>query len=112
MSLDNLLDLIVTSINHPAAANQTFLVSDGEDISTTEFLERIGNALDRPARLIPVPPRLLQWAAKLLCKEHVAQKLLGNLQVDISKSKNLLSWVPPVSVDEGLIKTAEWYWKQ
>ena len=84
VSLDNLLDLIVTSINHPAAANQTFLVSDGEDISTTEFLERIGNALDRPARLIPVPPRLLQWAAKLLCKEHVAQKLLGNLQVDIS----------------------------
>lgn len=112
VALDNLVDLIVTCLDHPAAANQTFLVSDDEDLSTTELLRRLGNALDSPARLIPVPPKLLQWGAKLFGKKDIAQRLLGNLQVDISKTKEHLGWEPPISVDEGLKKTAEWYWKQ
>jgi UDP-glucose 4-epimerase len=112
VALDNLVDLIVTCLDHPAVANETFLVSDDEDLSTTVLLQRMGNALDRPARLIPVPPRLLQWGAKLFSKEEITRRLLGNLQVDISKTKERLGWVPPVSVDEGLRKTMEWYLNQ
>lgn len=106
VALDNLVDLIVKCIDHPAAANQTFLVGDGEDLSTTELLRRMGAALGRPARLIPVPPALLSAGAAMLGKRAVAQRLLGSLQVDISKTRVLLGWTPPVSVDEALRKTA------
>ena len=112
VALDNLVDLIVTCLNHPAAVNQSFLVSDGEDLSTKELLQRIYKLMDKPDLLIPVPPALLKWGAKLLGKENVAQQLLGNLQLDISKNKNFLDWTPPISVDEGLKKTIEWYKKQ
>lgn len=106
VALDNLVDLIVTCIDHPAAANQTFLAGDGEDLSTTELLRRMGAALGRPARLIPVPPALLSAGATMLGKRAVSQRLLGSLQVDISKTRALLGWTPPVSVDEALRKTA------
>lgn len=106
VALDNLVDLIVTCIDHPAAANQTFLAGDGEDLSTTELLRRMGAALGRPARLIPVPPALLSAGATMLGKRAVAQRLLGSLQVDISKTRALLGWTPPVGVDEALRKTA------
>ncbi len=112
VALDNLVDLIITCLDHPAAANQTFLVSDDEDLSTTALLQRMGNAVDRPARLIPVPTKLLQWGAKLFGKEAMSHRLLGNLQIDISKTKERLGWEPPVSVDESLKKTAEWYRRQ
>jgi UDP-glucose 4-epimerase len=107
VALDNLVDFIVTCIDHPAAANQTFLVSDGEDISTTELLRRMGMALGKPARLLPVPVWMLEAGAALLGKRELSQRLCGNLQVDISKAKHLLGWSPPVSVDEGLRVTAE-----
>ena len=106
VALDNLVDLIVTCIDHPAAANQTFLAGDGEDLSTTELLRRMGAALGRPARLIPVPPALLSAGATMLGKRAVSQRLLGSLQVDISKTRTLLGWTPPVSVAEALRKTA------
>lgn len=109
VSLDNLVDLIVTCIDHPAAANQTFLVSDGEDLSTTELLRRVGAAVDKPARLLPVPPKLLEFGASLLGKKAVAQRLLGSLQVDISHTCSTLGWKPPVTVDEALAKTAAFY---
>ena len=109
VGIDNLIDLIITCIDHPAAANQTFLVSDDEDLSTTELLRRMSKALGKPARLVPVPASLLQLGAKLLGKQDMAQRLLGNLQVDISHTKKVLDWTPPVSVDEGLRRTAEWY---
>jgi len=109
VSLDNLVDLIVTCIDHPAAANQTFLVSDGEDLSTTELLRRVGAALGKPARLLPVPPKLLEFGASLLGKKAVAQRLLGSLQVDISHTCSTLGWKPPVTVDEALAKTAAFY---
>lgn len=106
VALDNLVDLIVTCIDHPAAANQTFLASDGEDVSTSELLRRMAKALGRPARLLPVPAWLLQTAACLLGKGDVAQRLCGSLQVDISKTRNLLGWTPPVTFDAALQLTA------
>lgn len=112
VALDNLVDLIVTCIHHSAAANQTFLVSDGEDLSTSQLLRRMGQALGKPARLIPVPPALLKLGAALLGKPAVAQRLCGSLQVDISKTRQLLGWRPPVSVDAGLKEAAEGYWRE
>lgn len=106
VALDNLVDLIVTCIDHPAAANQVFLVSDGEDISTTDLLRRMGQALGKPARLLPVPSWLLKVGASMLGKDALAQRLCGSLQVNISKTRELLEWTPPVSVDDALRKTA------
>jgi UDP-glucose 4-epimerase len=109
VALDNLVDLIITCITHPAAANQTFLVSDGEDLSTSELLRRMANALGKSARLLPVPAWLLQFAASLLGKRSVAQRLCGSLQLDIGKTRHLLNWTPPVTVTEALQKTAHSY---
>ena len=112
VGIDNLVDLIITCIDHPAAANQTFLVSDDEDLSTTELLRRLGAALGKPARLIPVPASLLGLAARLVGKQDIAERLLGNLQVNISKTRKILDWAPPVSVNDGFRKTAKWYLSQ
>jgi nucleoside-diphosphate-sugar epimerase len=109
VALGNLVDLIVTCIDHPAAANQIFLAGDGEDLSTTELLKRMAKALDRPARLIPVPVKVLELGAVLLGKRDVAQRLCGSLQVDISKARTLLGWNPPINVNEGLRRTAQSY---
>ena len=106
VSLDNLADLIVTCLTHPAAANQTFLVSDGEDVSTTELLRRMGRAMGRSARLIPVPASWLKLAAAMVGKADVAQRLCGSVQGDIEKTRRLLGWSPPVSLDEGLRRAA------
>jgi len=102
VALDNLVDFIVTCITHPLAANQTFLVSDGQDLSTTELVRGMARASGVPARLLPVPVWALQAGARLLGKGDAVQRLCGNLQVDISKARSLLGWVPPVSVEEGL----------
>ena len=112
VALDNLVDLIVTCIDHPAAANQTFLVSDGEDLSTTELLCRMGAALGKPARLFPVPSWVLEVGAAMLGKNALSQRLCGSLQVDISKTRELLGWAPPVSVDAALRKTAKHFLDQ
>lgn len=106
VGLDNLVDFIITCLTHPAAAHETFLVSDGEDLSTTDLARRLGVALGRPARLIPVPAAWLIAGAGLLGRRAAAERLCGNLQVDISKARTLLGWVPPVSVDEGLRRAA------
>ena len=107
VGLDNLVDLVLTCTDHPKAANQILLVSDGEDLSTAELLQRLAKAMNRPARLLPVPTGLLAAAAHLLGKGSMAQRLLGSLQVDISKTRELLDWRPPVSVDEGLRKVVQ-----
>lgn len=109
VSIDNLIDLIITCLHHPAAANQTFLVSDGEDISTTQLLKYTASAMGVSSRLIPVPALMIQVTAKLLCKVEVAQRLCGNLQVDISKARQLLGWVPPISLKEGLRRAVKGY---
>lgn len=102
VALDNLADLIVTCIDHPAAANQIFLAGDGGDLSTTELLQRMAKAMEKPTRLIPVPAKILELGATLLGKRAIARRLCGSLQVDISKAREVLGWEPPVSVDEGL----------
>ena len=107
VALDNLVDLLLTCVVHPKAANQTLLVSDGEDLSTVDLLRLIGKSLNRPVRLIPVPLSVLIIASRLLGKSSISQRLLGSLQVDISATCTLLNWKPPVSVEEGLRKAAE-----
>ena len=102
VALENLVSLISASLIHPAAANRTFLVSDGEDLSTAELLRRMGSALGKPARLFFSPPQLLKIGAMLLNKPDVFQRLCGSLQVDIGKTIQMLDWKPVVSVDEGL----------
>jgi nucleoside-diphosphate-sugar epimerase len=109
VALDNLIDLIITCISHPAAANQIFLVGDGEDLSTTDLLRRMGAALGKKVWLLPVPSFLLVWVARLLGKQAITQRLCGSLQVDISRARELLDWQPPVNVDEGLRKTAQFF---
>jgi len=111
VALDNLVDLIATCLNHPAAANQTFLVSDGEDLSTADLLKRMGSAMGHPARLFNLPPRLLKLGAAVVRKPGIYQRLCGSLQLDITKTRQLLGWTPPVSVDEGLRRAAEGFRK-
>lgn len=107
VALGNLVDLIVTCLKHPAAANQTFLVSDDEDLSTAALLKRMGDALGRPARLLPVPVALLKLGALVINKPGIYQRLCGSLQLDITQTRRLLGWTPPVSVDEGLRLAAQ-----
>lgn len=102
----NLVSLIVRCIDHHAAANQVFLVSDGEDLSTTELLRVCAKALGVKARLLCIPQRLLEVIATILGKRDLAQRLCGNLQVDITKTHTMLGWVPPISVFDGLRATA------
>jgi nucleoside-diphosphate-sugar epimerase len=102
VALANLVDLLYTCISHPRAANQTFLVSDDEDLSTTELLVRIGEAMGKRLILLPVPSRLLEIGAVLLGRTGMAQSLLGDLQVDIAKTREMLDWIPPVDLSHGL----------
>jgi nucleoside-diphosphate-sugar epimerase len=102
VALDNLVDLLIRCIDHPAATGQTFMVSDGEDLSTPDLIRRQAGVMGRPARLIPVPVRFLRIAGRLTGKSTEVERLVGSLQVDISHTRNLLDWTPPVSVDEGL----------
>jgi UDP-N-acetyl-alpha-D-quinovosamine dehydrogenase len=111
VSLDNLVDLIATCIDNPNAANETFLVSDDNDVSTTTLLTKLAASLNAPKRLLPIPGAWLMFFAKLLGKQGVAQRLLGSLQVDITKTKSLLDWTPPYTVDESLKKTALFFMK-
>jgi nucleoside-diphosphate-sugar epimerase len=106
VGLENLVDFIVTCVNHPAAANQTLLVSDGEDLSTTELLRRLARALGRPARLLPIPAGILMNGASLIGKQAVIQRLCNSLQVDITKTRELLGWSPPTTVEEGFSAAA------
>ena len=106
VALDNLVDLIVTCLRHPAAVNQILLVSDGEDLSTPALLRRTAAAMGKHARLVPIPTPILRTVAGWLGKRDLAQRLCGSLQVDIRKTRDLLDWSPPVSVDEALSQTA------
>lgn len=109
VSVYNLVDLIITCINHPCAANQTFLVSDGEDLSTTDLLRRLSDALGRPALLFTVPVWLLERGGAVLGKREMIRRLCGSLQIDTAKSARLLGWSPPFGVDESLKATASHY---
>ncbi|WP_439531290.1 UDP-glucose 4-epimerase family protein [Marinobacter adhaerens] len=101
VSVDNLVDLVATCVEHPAAGNELFLAGDGEDLSTTELLQHVAKAMGKSAYLVPVPARILILVATALGRKSMAQRLLGSLQVDISKARNLLGWQPPLSLEEG-----------
>tara|TARA_R110001592_G_scaffold74670_7_gene226693 strand:- start:9637 stop:10650 length:1014 start_codon:yes stop_codon:yes gene_type:complete len=107
VALDNLVDLIVCCIDHPKAANQTFLVSDDYDLSTTQLLMDMATALGVVNRLFPIPSSWFTLAAKLIGKPAISQRLYGSLQVDISKTKEMLGWEPPYSAAECMKKTAD-----
>jgi UDP-glucose 4-epimerase len=104
--VDNLADLLILTAIHPKAGGQVFLVSDGEDISTTELLQRMARALGRPSWIMPVPAPLLTFAAAALGQRAVTSRLTDSLQVDIGKTRKLLRWTPRSSVDDGLLQTA------
>jgi len=109
--LGNLLSAIVTCINHPRAAGQTFLVSDGEDVSTPELIRHINSALGRPARLFPFPPVMLKMAGIITGKSVAMDRLLRSLTIDCSKIRRELDWQAPFSMEQGLRETAKWYLK-
>jgi nucleoside-diphosphate-sugar epimerase len=105
--IGNLVSLIVRCIDHPAAACQVFLVSDGVDLSTTELLRACATALQVKPRLLHIPQRLLVIVATILGKQDLSQRLCGNLQVDITKTRQILGWSPPISIVDGLRATAQ-----
>jgi nucleoside-diphosphate-sugar epimerase len=107
--VENLVDALIVCATHPAAAGQTYLVSDGEDISTPALLGRLGAAMCHPARLFPCHPALLKLAGRLSGKSDHVERLLGSLQVDSGKIRRELDWTPPHSLQQGLQATAEWY---
>jgi nucleoside-diphosphate-sugar epimerase len=98
----NLTDFLARCIEHPAAANETFLLSDNHDLSTTELLRSMRRAMGKPPRLLPVPPTLFRLAGRLTGKSAVVNRLFGSLQVDCTKARTLLEWEPPFSVEEGI----------
>lgn len=102
VALDNLVDFIITCIEHPNAANQTFFVSDGDDQSTPDLIRGLAHAMGIAPNLFAFPVSVLQAIATLFGKRMAAERLCGNLQVDISKARHLLQWSPPISVEEGL----------
>jgi nucleoside-diphosphate-sugar epimerase len=102
VGLGNLVDLLATCAAHPRAAGQTFLVADGEDLSTAELIRRIAVELGRSPRLFPVPPGLLRLGARLVGRAAAADRLVGSLRVDIRPTCERLSWQPPESVAQGL----------
>ncbi|MCR3895453.1 NAD-dependent epimerase/dehydratase family protein [Aeromonas caviae] len=102
VALDNLVDLIIICIEHPNAANQIFLVSDGDDISTTQLLVMMTLAAGKSPRLLSVPMSWLRLLGRVTGKRAVIERLCGNLLVDISHTKAILGWQPPISVEEGI----------
>lgn len=107
VALDNLVNLLTICVDHPRATNHTFMVSDDEDISTTDLLRRLARALGRPARLLPIPSVALRAVAKTLGKSDLAQRLCGSLQVDISETRRILGWAPVVTLDDALAQAAQ-----
>lgn len=102
---ENLVDFVIKCIDHPNAANQTFLISDGHDLSLSNLIRTIRKAMNKPAWLLPVPISLFKLAGKLTGKTAVVDRLVGDLQVDSSKAQRLLGWKPPYTIEEGIKAT-------
>ena len=109
--VENLTHALASCAIHPSAAGETFLVSDGEDISTPELIRRVASTLGRPARLFPIPTDFMRFAGKMLGKSSAVERLVGSLQVDSSKIQRKLGWNSPFTMEDGLRETAAWYKK-
>ncbi|MGO2331410.1 MAG: NAD-dependent epimerase/dehydratase family protein [Pseudoalteromonas nigrifaciens] len=102
VAIDNLVDLIVTCIDHPNAVNQTFLVSDDENISTSNFLKKLTLAAGKKPWLIPIPVSFLKLIASIVGKKATVERFSSSLTVDIEHTKNTLNWKPPITLEEGI----------
>jgi len=109
--LENLLDAIVTCINHPRAAGQTFLINDGRDLSTPELIRLMAETMGRKARLFSFPPGMLKTTGKITGRSAEIDRLIGSLCVDSSKIRTMLGWKPPYRQEEGIRETVLWYKK-
>jgi nucleoside-diphosphate-sugar epimerase len=105
VAIDNLLNLLAIVLRHPSAANQVFLASDGDDMSTVTLLRRTADALGVRVRLVPVPMWALSLGAIVLRKPELVRRLVHSLELDISNARKRLGWKPPIAVDEGLRRT-------
>jgi UDP-glucose 4-epimerase len=111
LALDNLVGFIAEVMTNPLATNQRFLLSDGEDISTSQLLKLIAKGMGKSIWLLPVPAFVLRAAAQVLGASSAADRLLGSLQIDSSKARRLLHWQPPLSTEEAITITAQAYLK-
>ncbi len=108
----NLVEAIIQCMDHPAAAGKTYLLADGADISSPDLARRIGEAVGRPARLLPFPPALLKLAGAAVGRSAAISRLVGSLQVDSTKIRRELGWRPSAGIEHGLAQTAAWYHRQ
>jgi UDP-glucose 4-epimerase len=109
VSVWNLSDLLVNVLRNASAPGKVWLVSDGEDVSTPELVRRIAVAMNRRVRLLSVPPPALRLLGTLTGKHEEVGRLCGSLAVDIDATRRELGWSPPMSVDESLSRTVQWY---
>ena len=109
VGLRNLIEFIMVCLHDPSAAGEIFLVSDQEDLSTADLVQRIGGFLGRSTYLIPIPYQFMSIIAHIMGKKEAFYKLCHSLQVNVEKSRNVLHWNPPFSVNEELEQTIEWY---
>jgi len=107
LAIDNLVDFIIYCVDHPKAANEIFLVSDGEDVSIAELLQKVARALGKKAILFPVPVSFMKLIFKLAGKNDVSNRLFGSLQIDSSKTNRVLGWSPVTTMADQLTKTGE-----
>jgi nucleoside-diphosphate-sugar epimerase len=109
IALENLLDFITLCIEHPAAANELFLISDGVDLSTAQIVCQLATSMGDRARLIPIPDWLMRWGARLLGRQHMYSTLCASLVIDSSKARQLLNWTAPLTPGEALLKSGREY---
>jgi len=112
LGIENLVSALTLALTHPAAAGRTFLVADGEDLSSPQLARLIAAGLDTPARLLPVPAPLLRFAGALTDKRAAVARLTGSLQIDGRAIRGTLGWQPPVPAAEGLARMARWYHRE
>ena len=102
VGIDNLVDLLIRCIDHPNSAGKTFLISDGEDLSTPDLINHIASSMGHKAYLFPVPMFLLKFVSRILGKQREIDRLVGSLKIDSNYTRETLNWMPPVSVTEGI----------
>lgn len=107
--VDNLADLLLLAAVHPAAAGRAFLAADGPAVSTPELIRRMGRALDRPVKMPAIPESWLRLAGRVTGRSAAVDRLLGSLEVDDFPTRDILGWSEPVTAEDGLRRTADWF---